>query len=50
MIIAVCLGASLVWAFWEMEQIRERWNQRRQREAFRQRHQAEAGPMKNPPA
>jgi hypothetical protein len=35
MIVAVCLGACLVWAFWEIEQIRERWIQRRQREARR---------------
>jgi hypothetical protein len=32
LLIAVCLGACLVWALWEMEQARERRTQQRQRQ------------------
>jgi hypothetical protein len=33
----VCLGACFVWAFWEIEQIRERWRQKARATAARAR-------------
>jgi hypothetical protein len=33
LLIAVCLGACLVWGLWEMEQARERRKQQRQRQS-----------------
>jgi hypothetical protein len=28
LLVSACLGACFVWAFWELEQARERWRQR----------------------
>jgi hypothetical protein len=39
-VIAICLGACLVQALWEMEQVRERRIQRRK---ARRRHKSQAG-------